>query len=95
MFYAAIILISSILLAIQCLGFYELIPLLSFSLWGNSNVFAYYIHSCVCKWGLIFAVFGIILGLLVLTDKNDKFKMRDHTKKYAIFFVIITLFSII
>ena len=93
MLVSIVMVVSCILLLIQCLGFYELIPLWSLTMLGQDNMVVFYIHSCICKWGLPFAFLGLILGLLCVFDKNNKFDLRPHLRGYCIFFVIVTILS--
>ena len=88
-----VLVVSCCILLIQCLGFYQWIPLYSLTMLGSNSMIILYLHSCICKWGLPFAVLGLILGLLCLFDKNNKFDMRSHLRGYAIFFVIVTVLS--
>ena len=93
MLLSIIMVISCCVLLIQCLGFYEWIPLYSLTMLGTDNMIILYIHSCICKWGLPFAVIGLILGLVALCDTKNKYDIRRHLIGYCIFFVLITLLS--
>ncbi len=90
-----IMVIACCILLIQCLGFYELIPLWSLTFLGQNNMIVFYLHSCICKWGLPFAVLGLILGLLCLFDISNKLELRPHLKGYCVFFVIVTIISFV
>ena len=88
-----LVFVSCILLLVQCLGFYELIPLLSFSCFGQSSLIIYYIHACICKWGLPFAVIGLIMGIICLCDRKNVFDLKKHMLNYGIFFMVLTILS--
>ena len=88
-----VMVISCGILLVQCLGFYQLIPMYSLTMLGSENLLVYYLHACICKWGLPFAALGLILGLVCLFDTKNKLDMRKHLNGYCIFFVIITILS--
>lgn len=95
MLVSLVMVIACGVLLFQCLGFYQLIPLYSLTMLGSDNILVYYLHACICKWGLPFAVLGLILGLICVFDFKNKLDMRKHLTGYCVFFVIITILSFV
>ena len=95
MLVSIVMVVSCCILLIQCLGFYELIPMLSLTILGQESMIVLYLHSCICKWGFPFAILGLILGLICVFDKDNKLDLRPHLRNYCIFFVVVTILSFV
>ena len=81
MLVSLVMVISCGILLVQCLGFYQLIPMYSLTMLGSENLLVYYLHACICKWGLPFAALGLILGLVCLFDTKNKTYCSDLITK--------------
>lgn len=88
--------LPSLFLLYQSLTCFGFIPLYNITFFSEKNVIVMFLHSCICKWGIVFAFIGIFWTLYFLIYKKGRTEeFKNYILKYTVFFIIISIFSII
>lgn len=93
--YILIVLLPSLFLLYQSLTCFGFLPFYNITLFSEKNIIIMFLHGCICKWGIVFALIGFIWTLYFLLYKKgrtDSFK--KYILKYGVVFIVLAIVSI-
>ena len=94
--FVIVLFILSIFLLYQCLTCFGFIPLYNITFFSETHVIVMFLHSCICKWGIIFSIIGIFLTIYYLFNKKSRtIEFKNYIVKYVMFYSVLSLLSII